>query len=86
MKKPKYHVFDVNPEDNSGESVSITTEFLNNGDTKDNIYLQQTIIMQSYGNSASFNLSSAPLTPKKLRKWADELDNEIKKMKGNIAD
>ena len=65
----------MNPEENGGESLTITTEFYDNGDKTNNIYLNQTITLNSYGNSASFNLIGSPLTPEVLRKLAEDIEN-----------
>lgn len=74
------HTFVFNDRDNSGEGLSIDTSFLDNGDDKDNIYLNQRITLQSYCNSASFDLFGACLTSEKLRKLADELDSQKAKL------
>lgn len=71
------HVFEVNPEDNSGEAVTITTKFFGNGDPITHyfgVYETQDITIQSYGNSASIRLGCSTLTPEKLRDLADELE------------
>lgn len=66
----KTHVFNFNPKGNSGEALTIKTEFFDNGD---DIYTNQEIILQSYCNSASINLYGVQLTPVKLRTLAEEL-------------
>jgi hypothetical protein len=68
------HSFVVNEGDNGGESLIITTKSINNGS---NTYLNQEITLTSYCNSASFNLSSAVLTPAKLRELANQLESVI---------
>ena len=74
----KRHVFLFNKEDNGGESLILTTDFFDNGDAAaglpDGIYTNQELALQSYGNSASFNLCGAALTPALLRQLANELD------------
>ena len=72
------HTFVFNEQDNGGESLSITTEFYANGDPitdKDGVYTNQTLSLQSYCNSADFNLVGATLTPELLRKLANELES-----------
>lgn len=68
----KTHTFVVNPNDNGGEQLSITTMFFDNGDHGDTVSSQE-ITLQSYSNSMTFDLSGAVLTPEILRKFADEL-------------
>lgn len=79
MHKPiSKHTFVFNNEDNGGESLSLTTEFFGNGDPGE-IYSNQILSLQSYGNSASLNLSSVYLSPELLRKLAKGLEGaEIK--------
>lgn len=75
-KPIKRHVFEFNPEDNGGESLTLTTEFFDNGDGPPNgIYCTQELTLQSYCNSASFNLCGTRLDPDILRKLADQLEN-----------
>lgn len=78
MKKPlRTHTFNFSPSDNSGESLVLTTDFIENGDKShpsDGVFLNQTLTLNSYCNSASFNLYNAILTPELLRKLADELE------------
>ena len=73
------HCFVFNPEDNGGESLSLTTKIFDNGDDKRNIYLNQELSLQSYGNSVTLNLYGANLTPKNLRELANELEKKINK-------
>jgi hypothetical protein len=77
------HVFCFNPKDNGGESLSLTTEFFDNGDHKEP-YMNQTLTLQSYLNSASFELIGAALTPEVLRKLANELESAYLKTKAKI--
>lgn len=73
----KTHVFNFNPYDNGGETVSITTIFFANGDpitSKDGVYTAQSIDLQSYCNSASIHLHGCQITPENLRKLANELE------------
>ena len=73
------HSFSFNPKDNSGEGLTLETEIFDNGDKENNIYLNQTLNLQSYCNSATFNLAGAQITPDKLRQLANELEKEINK-------
>ena len=68
----KIHKFSFNVNSNGGEQLVLTTTF---GliDDKNSIYNQELCLM-SYGNSASFTLGNALLTPVLLRKLADELE------------
>lgn len=70
------HVFTFNPHDNGGEALMLKTEKISNGDP-DGYYFNQTLTLQSYGNSASFNLYGAQITPLMLRKLADELEKKF---------
>lgn len=74
MKPIHTHTFIVNPQENSGEQLSILTEFIPNGDPGV-MFINTEITLQSYGNVASFHLCGAQLTPKILRQLADELEN-----------
>jgi gamma-glutamyl phosphate reductase len=71
------HYFCFNPKDNGGESLSLRTEYFLNGTTEvdsDAIFTNQFLSLQSYCNSATFELIGASITSKILRKLADELD------------
>ena len=71
------HVFNFSPESNDGESLTLTTEFITNGDTvteKESIFLNQQLTLQSYGNSATFNLCGINLNSTTLRELANQLD------------
>lgn len=63
---------------NGGESLILTTTYIANGDpiTKNGgVYTNQTLTLYSYGNSASFNLYSATITPEALRELANKLES-----------
>jgi hypothetical protein len=78
------HNFVFNSNDNGGEQLSIRTKMFSNGDDKaPNVYWNQEIELQSYCNSASFNLHGLSITPEKLRKLADEL--EIAERKAQVS-
>ena len=68
-----------------GESLTVITSFFDTGDDKEvaedgiKYYLNQDIVLASYGNSASINLGVAILTPQILRQLADEIENEWNK-------
>ena len=56
--------------------VVAATKFIGNGDV-DGVYMNQELTLQSYCNSASFNLSGTTLTPENLRKLANELESAM---------
>ena len=77
------HYFVFNEEDNSGESLSLTTKFIRNGDPitdKEGVCLNQELTLQSYCNAATFQLSGALFTSENLRKLANELEQERNKL------
>lgn len=76
------HRFSFNPFDNGGEQIYLITKVYDNGDEKDNIYFNQELKLQSYCNSASFNLVGAVLTSKLLRQMADEME-QLENLKRN---
>lgn len=83
------HNIEVPPHINSGESLTIKTELIDNGDFKklgrdENIIINQEITLNSYGNSVTLNLSTSVLTPTFLRELANQLDVEIAKAKVKI--
>lgn len=83
----KRHTFCLNPHDNGGESLLITTEFLSNGDNiteKDGVFGTQSISMHSYCNSAQINLGSMLLNPKTLRELANQLESERNKLNNKL--
>lgn len=69
--------FTFNPEDNGGESFSITIDYFDNGDTAhglpDGIYDNQKLTLMSYGNAASFELYNG-FTPENLRELANIME------------
>lgn len=67
------HYFNFSPKENGGECFSLVTEFFDNGDEKDNIYINQTFSLNSYCNCAQILLCGIQITPQILRKLADEL-------------
>ena len=81
MKEIGKHVFCVNLKDNGGEAFIITTTIFDNGDG--DIFYNQSLSLGSYGNSAELNLTSAILTPQKLRDMASELERTIWEAKKN---
>ncbi len=68
------HVFLFNPQDNGGEALLLSTDFFANADGE--IYTSQELSLNSYCNSATFNLMGAPITPDSLRELANELDKK----------
>lgn len=78
------HVFVFNPKENGGESLSLETKFIDNGDRKTlgpekGIYTVQTLTLASYCNAAHFELFGA-FTPDNLRQLANELDEVQSKL------
>jgi len=71
-KLVKEHSFCFNEDDNGGESLTLNTKMYENDDGE--IYYNQELSLQSYGNSASLNLYGVTLEPDLLRKLADELE------------
>jgi len=69
----KTHSFSFDPKNNGGESFILTTKCIANGDPG-GIFLNQELTLQSYGNSATFNLCGTTLTPSSLRVLANQLD------------
>jgi hypothetical protein len=63
--------FVFNPEDNSGESLSLTTKYFDNGDGV--VSAKHALTLQSYCNSATFELTMA-ITPEVCRLLARALD------------
>lgn len=75
------HFFNFSsPKENSGESLSITTDFYSNGDP-DGIYVNQEITLHSYCNHASIHLFGASLMPNNLRELADQLEKAMAEAK-----
>lgn len=77
------HRFNFDPSNIGGESVSLTTSILSNGEP-DGIFINQVISLQSYGNSASINLFSTQITPTVLRELANQLESAILEAKAKI--
>jgi hypothetical protein len=81
-RKLGQHTFIFNPSGNGGEALSLRTEFYDNGDSKAGlppetcIYWNQELTLQSYCNSASFNLCGISINPEALRKLANELERK----------
>ena len=81
------HSFLFNKNDNGGESLILTTQFFSNGDPgPDGIYCNQELVLNSYCNSASFNLYSTMITPELLRQLANELDVALIKAQNLISE
>lgn len=63
------------PPDEGDNTLSLITEYFDNGDgAPKGIYSNQKLVMQSYGNTASFNLCGTSISADHLRKLANELD------------
>lgn len=74
------HYFIINPDDNGGESLSLKTKYYLDRKYREVTYNQE-LTLQSYCNSATFTLCGVVLTPEILRKLADELEFEIRKLR-----
>lgn len=71
------NTFVFNPEENSGESIVLTTKiFGDRDDLDDDRYITQELTLQSYGRSSSFELNF-DLTPNKLRELANQLEDAM---------
>jgi len=80
------HVFVFNPNDDREESLFLETEFFDNGNgPKTGIYTNQKLTLQSYRNSAEFNLIGISLNPDNLRKLANELESAMIQSKANCS-
>ena len=66
-------------ESNGGERVGIDTTFLKREDDFGTV-INTEISIQSYSNSATFNLCGAPLTPSILRDLANKIDAKLAKL------
>lgn len=83
----KRHVFVFNPKDNGGESLDLTTDFLDNGDgVPDGVHTNQTITLSSYFNCASIRLFGIKITSTILRKLADELEEIENNLTNPVCD
>jgi hypothetical protein len=74
------HVYCFNPDDNGGESLILSTEFMSNGDEEEGYYLYQELSLESYSNGATLHLSNSMLTPKKLRDLANKMESEASRI------
>ncbi len=77
------HTFEVTPHYNGGESLTLITDFYDGpararscrcGGDAGEIYSNQTLRLQSYGNSATMELSSNQFTPEILMSLSIELN------------
>lgn len=75
------HVFSFNETRNDGEQLILETDIFAAG-VGGGIYFSQSLTLNSYNNSASFNLGSL-LHPQMLRKLAAQLEDAIDKAKHN---
>lgn len=66
----------LNPQENGGESIMLTTDLYDNGDgLPKGAYCTQEIELNCYGNSASIFIGSgSTITPETLREMANELE------------
>lgn len=72
------HVFIFNKQDNSGEQLSLVTEFYDQGDGPTSVYSTQKIFLNSYCNEVVINLHGFTITPDMLRQLADEMEEAMK--------
>lgn len=73
-KEIKRISYRFNRHDNSGEQLVLETVFLKNEGDSD-VFINQTLTLNSYGNSAQFNLYSALLDPNELRELANRIES-----------
>lgn len=70
--------FCFNKEDNGGESLILKIKYYDNGDAAhglpDGILMNQELSLQSYGNSATFNLCGSAFTANELRELANLIE------------
>lgn len=77
MQSTNINCFVFNNDDNGGESLSLTTfKHVDDRYPTAGAYITQELTLQSYGNSASFNIGYF-FTPENLRKLADALDSQL---------
>lgn len=67
----KEYVFNFNTGTNGGEAFTLTTQFRGIGR---DIYINQKLTLNSYGNNAVFNLYDTQLTPEVLRAAANFIE------------
>ncbi len=77
------HTFIVNPRDNGGKQFKINT-FIHKEDEDSIPFMTHQFILESYASNAIIFCSSQ-ITPNMLRQWANELDEILAKMKGDVA-
>lgn len=75
MKKLDTAIVNLHPEDNGGETVTISVDIFDNGDHAEGIFTIGTVSLQSYAHSASIIIGS--VTSQSLRELADDLDAKI---------
>lgn len=78
-KKLDSVIMELNPEDNGGESVTLTADIHDNGDAAaglpNGLFVLSHVSLESYGNSATITLPN--VSPEFLRKFADELEAKL---------
>lgn len=79
------HTFAFNQSDNGGQHLVLVTKWYPNGDPG-GTFTNQEIVLYSYCNSASINLSGTSINPENLRKLADELEEAQKKAHNKMND
>lgn len=78
------YTHDLSPTENGGEKLLLVTKFVPNGDPGVVLPNQQ-LILNSYGNSAVFELAKSPLTPAALRELADKLEAAETEARAKLA-
>lgn len=76
------HHFVFNKKDNGGEALELITKFYDNGDGE--IFTNQEIKLNSYGNSASIELCGVEITPDLLRELANRLESAKLEVKSKL--
>ena len=68
------HLFTLNPDSPSVESVSLVTEI------EDGKIVLQTLVLDCYGNYSGIGISGGMLSPEVLRRLADELEAKLNEL------
>jgi len=74
------HLFTFNKSNFGGEQLVLETKYISTDDVGE-VIVNQFLTLNSYCNSATFNLYGAILTPENLRNLANQLESQLIKMK-----
>ena len=74
-----YHISPLNPADNSGESLILVTNYHYSG-LKEKYFVNQELRLESYGTQASIKLGKIHITPRLLRRLADQMEQAEEKL------